>query len=221
MTTSEQPLRLAVLLSGSGRTMVNIAEQIAAKKLHAQIVGVVSSRSTVAGIDRARELGIEPVIVRKKDYPDLKAFSGALTQQLDAMKPDLIVQCGWLCLWTIPEHYAGKVMNIHPALLPSFGGKGMWGHHVHQAVLDAGCKVSGCTVHFVTNAYDQGPIIVQRTCEVDENDDADALAARVFQQECKAYPEAIELFEKKALHIEAQCVRIDRSDDSQESTEVS
>jgi folate-dependent phosphoribosylglycinamide formyltransferase PurN len=85
-------------------------------------------------------------------------------------------------------------MNIHPALLPSFGGQGMWGHHVHEAVLAAGCKVSGCTVHFCTNEYDEGPIIVQRCCEVDEDDDADSLAARVFKEECVAYPEAIRLF---------------------------
>jgi folate-dependent phosphoribosylglycinamide formyltransferase PurN len=92
-------------------------------------------------------------------------------------------------------------MNIHPALLPSFGGKGMWGHHVHEAVLAAGCKVSGCTVHFVNNEYDEGPIIVQRTCEVAEDDDPDTLAARVFQQECIAYPQAIQLFAEGRLRI--------------------
>jgi folate-dependent phosphoribosylglycinamide formyltransferase PurN len=93
-------------------------------------------------------------------------------------------------------------MNIHPALLPSFGGQGMWGHHVHEAVLKAGCKVSGCTVHFCTNEYDAGPIIVQRCCEVKDDDTADTLATRVFEQECKAYPEAVGLFAEGRLKVQ-------------------
>ena len=101
-----------------------------------------------------------------------------------------------------------RVMNIHPALLPSFGGKGMWGHHVHQAVIDAGCKVSGCTVHFCTNDYDKGPIIVQRTCPVEDDDTPDTLAARVFEQECIAYPQAIELFQEKKLLVQNEIVKI-------------
>jgi len=100
-------------------------------------------------------------------------------------------------------------MNIHPALLPSFGGKGMYGHHVHEAVLARGCKVSGCTVHFVTNEYDAGPIIVQRAVPVLEGDDADTLAARVFEQECVAYPQAIRLFGAGKLRIEGSVVRVD------------
>ncbi|MHC5141245.1 MAG: phosphoribosylglycinamide formyltransferase, partial [Planctomycetota bacterium] len=93
------------------------------------------------------------------------------------------------------------VMNIHPALLPAFGGKGMYGHHVHEAVVKTGCKVSGCTVHFCTNEYDAGPIILQRTCEVKDDDDADTLADRVFEQECLAYPEAIQLFAEGQLKV--------------------
>jgi folate-dependent phosphoribosylglycinamide formyltransferase PurN len=99
-------------------------------------------------------------------------------------------------------------MNIHPALLPSFGGQGMWGHHVHEAVLAAGCKISGCTVHFCTNEYDKGPIIVQKSCPAYDSDSADELAARVFEQECLAYPEAIDLFEKGKLCVEGSVVRI-------------
>jgi folate-dependent phosphoribosylglycinamide formyltransferase PurN len=99
-------------------------------------------------------------------------------------------------------------MNIHPALLPSFGGKGMWGHHVHETVLKAGCKVSGCTVHFCTNEYDKGPIVVQRTCEVENGDTPDTLAARVFEQECIAYPESIRLFAAGKLSVENGITRI-------------
>lgn len=196
--------RLGILLSGGGRTMVNIAEYIQRGDLNAEIVTVISSRSVVAGVARARQLGIEPHIVRKKDLPDVDEFSARLVGILDEARVDLVVQCGWLCLWRIPQHYQNKVMNIHPALLPAFGGQGMWGHHVHEAVLAAGCKISGCTVHLVTNEYDKGPIIVQRCCPVAPDDDADSLAARVFQQECAAYPEAIKLFAQGKLSVRSQ-----------------
>jgi formyltetrahydrofolate-dependent phosphoribosylglycinamide formyltransferase len=196
-----KPIRLAILLSGGGRTMVNLQQEIDAGRLAARIVLVISSRSTVAGVQRAREIGIEPVILRTKDYPDIRDFSNRICAHLDKAKADLVIQAGWLCLWQIPRKYENRVMNIHPALLPSFGGKGMWGHHVHEAVLKAGCKVSGCTVHFCTNEYDAGPIIVQRCCPVMDDDNADTLAARVFKEECLAYPEAIRLFAAGKLKV--------------------
>jgi folate-dependent phosphoribosylglycinamide formyltransferase PurN len=99
-------------------------------------------------------------------------------------------------------------MNIHPALLPSFGGQGMWGHHVHEAVLKAGCKISGCTVHFCTNEYDKGPIIVQRSCPVKDDDTPDTLAVRVFKQECIAYPQAIKLFAEDKLTVQNGIVKV-------------
>jgi formyltetrahydrofolate-dependent phosphoribosylglycinamide formyltransferase len=194
-------LRLGILLSGGGRTMVNIQQQIAAGRLNAEIVLVISSRAELAGCDRARELGLEPVIIRRRDFTDVESFSIRIAQTLDAAKVDLVIQAGWLCLWHIPANYENRVMNIHPALLPAFGGQGMWGHHVHEAVLKAGCKVSGCTVHFCTNEYDAGPIITQRTCPVLDNDTPDTLAARVFEQECLAYPEAIALFAQNRLAV--------------------
>ncbi len=194
-------IRLGVLISGGGRTLVNLQHQIQAGTLPAEVAVVICSRSTVKGVDRARELGFSPVIVRRKDFAEIEGFSAKLAEILDAAKVDLVVQAGWLCLWKIPPQYEGKVMNIHPALLPSFGGQGMWGHHVHEAVLKAGCKVSGCTVHFCNNQYDSGPIIVQRCCEVMDDDDADTLAERVFQQECIAYPEAIRMFAQGRLKI--------------------
>jgi formyltetrahydrofolate-dependent phosphoribosylglycinamide formyltransferase len=203
-----QPIRLGILLSGGGRTMVNLHQEIQAGRLPAKIVLVISSRSTVAGVQRSREIGLEPVIIRRKDFPDLHSFSNRIAEELDRARVDLVVQAGWLCLWEIPKRYENRVMNIHPALLPSFGGQGMWGHHVHEAVLKAGCKVSGCTVHFCTNEYDAGPIIVQRCCPVLEDDNADSLAARVFQEECIAYPEAIRLFAAGRLSVENGVVRI-------------
>jgi len=189
-----KPVRLGILLSGGGRTMVNLHQEIQVGRLPAEIVLVISSRSTAAGVERAREIGLEPVIIRRKDFADIRSFSRRIAEELDKAKVELVVQAGWLCLWEIPPQYENRVMNIHPALLPSFGGKGMWGHHVHEAVLKAGCKVSGCTVHFCTNEYDAGPIIIQRCCPVLDDDDADSLAGRVFKEECIAYPEAIRLF---------------------------
>ncbi len=189
-----KPVRLGVLISGGGRTMLNILEYIKQGKLNAEIAVVISSRSTVAGVERARNAGLNVEIIRKKDYADIDKFSKRIEQELVKANVELVIQGGWLCLWKIPTRYENRVMNIHPALLPGFGGKGMWGHHVHEAVLNAGCKVSGCSVHFCTDEYDAGPIIVQRTCEVKEDDTPDSLAARVFEQECIAYPQAIKLF---------------------------
>lgn len=206
--TGKKLLRIGVLLSGGGTTMVNIQKEIDAGSLNAKIVQVISSLSTVRGVDLAKGMQLPLEIVRRKDFSDVESFSDRIAEVMDAAKVDLIVQAGWLCLWRIPETYENKVMNIHPALLPSFGGKGMWGHHVHQAVLKAGCKVSGCTVHFVTNEYDTGPIIVQKGCAVKDDDDADTLAARVFQQECKAYPQAIKLFAEGKLKVKNGIVKI-------------
>jgi len=195
-------LRLGILLSGGGRTMTNIQQEIDAGKLNAEIVVVISSLSKVKGVQLAKDMGLEPVIIRKKDNPDVEQFSTKIAKTLDEAQVDLVVQAGWMCLWHIPANYENRVMNIHPALLPAFGGQGMYGHHVHEAVVKTGCKVSGCTVHFCTNEYDAGPIIVQRTCEVKDTDDADALAERVFEQECLAYPEAIKLFSQNRLKVQ-------------------
>lgn len=196
-----KPIRLGVLISGSGTTLMNILKYIENGRLNASVAVVISSRSTVAGVEKARNAGLDVKIIRKQDYPDVDEFSKHIEQELVAAKVDLVVQGGWLCLWKIPARYEHRVMNIHPALLPSFGGQGMWGHYVHEAVLKAGCKISGCTVHFCTNEYDKGPIIVQRSCPAKNDDTPDTLAARVFEQECIAYPEAIELFAEGKLTV--------------------
>jgi len=203
-----KPIRLGVLISGGGRTMLNILDCINRGELNAEIAVVLSSLSTVAGVERARKAGLPVKIIRKKDFPDLDSFSSRLEEELGAAGVDLVVQGGWLCLWRIPPQYENRVMNIHPALLPCFGGQGMWGHHVHEAVLAAGCKVSGCTVHFCTNEYDRGPIIVQRTCAVQDEDTVDSLAERVFEQECLAYPQAIRWFAEGRLRVEGNRVKV-------------
>jgi formyltetrahydrofolate-dependent phosphoribosylglycinamide formyltransferase len=204
---SDKP-SLAVLLSGSGTTLQNMIDRIAAGTLSARIELVIASRPGLKGIERAQKAGLRSIVVDRKLFTDAASFSQEVFRHIDIAKPELICLAGWLCLLDIPRRYVGRVMNIHPALLPSFGGRGMWGHHVHEAVLAHGCKVSGCTVHFVDNNYDTGPIITQRSCQVLEGDTPDALAARVFIQEKLAYPEAINLFAQNRLKIVGRRVEI-------------
>jgi len=202
-------IKIAALISGGGRTVLNIAEEINAGHLEAELAVVIASRQC-KGIDRCREAGMEVRVAAFKEMPDAQTYSDAIAAILDEAGVDLVILAGFLSLWRIPQNYAGRVMNIHPALLPRFGGKGMYGHHVHQAVLERGCKVSGCTVHFVDNEYDSGPIIVQKCVPVYDTDTPDDLADRVFEQECKAYPKAIALFAGGKLTIDGQIVRIAR-----------
>lgn len=201
-------LRIGILVSGGGRTMLNIQDCIDNGQLNAEIAVVICSREKIKGYERAKNMGIDTHVVKRMDFEDIDRFSEKLGEILKDAKVDIVVQAGWLCLWQIPSEFENAVMNIHPALLPSFGGKGMWGNNVHQAVIDRGCKISGCTVHFCNNQYDQGPIIIQRSCTVSQDDDADSLAARVFEQECIAYPEAIKLFAENKLKIENGIVHI-------------
>lgn len=183
--------RIGILLSGGGRTMVNIAKHIALGEINGEIVTVISSREDVAGIGRSKELGIEPLVMRRKTFTDTATFSTAIFDQMRKDNVTLVLMCGWLCLCKIPEDFINKVLNIHPSLLPKFGGKGMYGHHVHEAVVKNGEKESGCTVHFVNNNYDDGPVIIQRKCVIEKVDTAETVAAKVFEEESTAYPQAI------------------------------
>lgn len=205
---SESPLRLAVLVSGSGTTLQNLLDEIAARRLGAEIPLVIGSRPGLRGLDRAASANVPSVIVDRRQFPSCADFSRAVFQHCDDAGVDLVCLAGWLCLLDVPDRYLGRAMNIHPALLPSFGGHGMYGRKVHQSVLDHGCKVSGCTVHFVDNTYDTGPIILQRTCPVEEDDTPETLARRVFEQEKIAYPEAIRLFQQGRLRIDGRRVHV-------------
>lgn len=208
MGNVDQKLRLGVLISGGGRTLVNFVEQIKAGRLRAEVKVVISSLPEVKGVERARAANLPVVIVRKKDHPDEAEFSELITEALEAHDVQLACLAGWTCFWRIPDRWIGRVMNIHPALLPKYGGKGFYGHHVHEAVLAAGDKESGCTVHFANNKYDAGPIVLQRKIPVLPGDDADTLAARVFEQETLAYPEAIRLFAEGRLKLVGDRVEI-------------
>jgi len=183
--------RLAVLLSGGGTTLLNLHDRINAGSLHAQIACVVTSNNTCKGIERAKAIGLPVHVLARKQYPDKHAFSDAVFKACRDAQADLICLAGFLSLLVIPDDYEGRVLNIHPALLPKFGGQGMYGHHVHEAVLAANETTTGCTVHYSDNTYDTGPIILQKSCPVLPNDTADTLCQRVFELECDAYPQAI------------------------------
>jgi len=191
---SEKPLTLAVLVSGAGRTLQNLLEHIDGGDLHARVGLVIGSRAGLGGLQKATEANIPTCAVDRRNFATTQDFSRQIFSLCDEAGVDLVCLAGWLCLLEIPERYRNRVMNIHPALLPDFGGKGMYGHRVHEAVLKSGAKISGCTVHFVDNEYDHGPIILQRVCPVLEDDTPDSLAARVFEEEKIAYPEAIRRF---------------------------
>jgi phosphoribosylglycinamide formyltransferase 1 len=202
------PVRLAVLLSGGGTTLQNLIDRIAAGRLQADIRLVVSNRYDAHGLERAAGAGIATAVVDRTDFPSRDMFSQKIFDLCRDAAAQLVCLAGFLQLIHIPDDFLGRVMNIHPALIPAFCGKGFYGQRVHEAVLGYGVKVSGCTVHFADNQYDQGPIILQRVVPVQDDDSAETLAARVFEQECEAYPEAIRLFGEGRLRIEGRRVRI-------------
>jgi len=203
-----RPIRLGVLLSGSGRTLQNFLDRIAAGTLPARVETVISSKPGVKGLERAAKAAIPHFTVPYKEYPNFKAHSKAINEILARYEIDLICLAGYLHLYAFPEAFRGRIMNIHPALIPAFCGKGYYGHHVHEAVIHTGVKITGCTVHFVDEQYDHGPIIIQKAVPVLEDDTPEAVADRVFEQECEAYPEAITLFAEGRLRIEGRRVRI-------------
>ena len=206
--TDTKTLNLAILISGSGTTLQNLIDKIDNKILNVKIQIVICSSPDAYGIERAEQNNIPVAVVQHKDYNDTEDFSSTIINEIEKYPVDLIILAGFLYLFKIPEKYTGKVMNIHPGLIPAFCGKGYYGHHVHEAVIESGVKVSGCTVHFVDNEYDRGPIIIQRVVHVNTNDSADTLAQKVFIEECIAYPEAINLFAEGKLKIEGRKVRI-------------
>jgi phosphoribosylglycinamide formyltransferase-1 len=205
-------LRVGVLASGGGTNLQAIMDKCAAGEVDARVVVVISDVECGA-LARARKAGIPAEHIDRRDkqrHPTREAFDRAVLERLRAHEVELVCLAGYLRVMT-PElvgAYAGRMMNIHPALLPSFGGAGMWGHHVHQAVLEYGCKVSGCTVHFVWLETDGGPVILQRAVPVEEGDTPDSLAARILPHEHGLYSQAIQLFAEGRLRIEGRRVRI-------------
>ena len=183
-------LRLAVLISGSGRTLANLLERSAAGSLAATVDLVLANRDLIGGLEVAAAAGVPSVVLPRAGQP-LADWSNTVFDRCRAAGVDLVVMAGFLQLLEIPADFTGRVINIHPSLLPAFGGKGFYGDHVHRAVLERGCTVSGCTVHFVDNEYDHGRIILQQAVPVLPEDDHERLAVRVFKAECDTLPAAI------------------------------
>lgn len=201
-------VKLAVLLSGGGTTLQNIIDRIAAGDLDATVSCVIGSRADAYGLERASQHGIPYQVVARKEYTDGAAFSRAIWSAVDGYAVDLVVLAGFMCWFEVPEAFTNRIMNVHPALIPAFCGKGMYGHHVHEAVLEFGAKLTGATVHFVDNQYDHGPIILQEAVPVLDDDTPDTLAERVQAKERELYPRAIRLFGERRLHVEGRRVRI-------------
>ena len=199
---------IAVLISGSGTTLQNLIDRVATGTLPVRIAQVVSSKRGVPGVERARKAGLAAEIVERKAFPSIEAFSERTFELCRKAGARLVCFAGYLQLLKIPDDYRDRVLNIHPALLPAFGGKGMFGTHVHEAVLASSSKVSGCTVHLVDDQYDHGPIVAQRTVEVKADDTPETLAARVFEQECELYPEVIRAFVEGRIVVDGREVTI-------------
>lgn len=204
----DRPIRLGVLISGAGTTLVNFLRRIEAGQLRAEIPIVIGSRPKIGGLEHAQKAGIRAEVVARKQCKSVEDFSDRIFSSLREARVDLVVLSGFLSLIRIPEDFTNRVLNIHNALIPSFCGKGLYGLKVHTAALARGVKLSGCTVHFADNLYDHGPIIVQKAVPVLEDDTPETLAARVFEAECEAYPEAIRLFSAGRLEIVGSTVRI-------------
>lgn len=203
----DSPLPIAVLISGSGTTLRNLLMYRDRGELSVDIRVVISSRPQVRGLEIAAEAGVPTYVLQRRDFATRETFSAANFDICREAGVELVVMGGYLQHLRIPDDFENRVVNIHPSLIPAFCGEGFYGARVHQAALDYGVKVSGCTVHFVDNQYDNGPIILQRTVPVEESDTAASLAARVFAAECQAYPEAIQAIAESRLVVEGRCVK--------------
>ena len=185
-------IKLAVLFSGGGRTVLNMLDHIQRKELDAEISLAIASRTCIVGIERLTKRGLAIKVALEADESP-ETGDARIQTWLQEAQPDLICLCGYLRLLDIAPWMRDRILNIHPALLPKYGGKGMYGLHVHKKILENRETISGCTVHYVDEEYDHGPVVLQRTCEVKPEDTPQKLADRVFELECEAYPSAIKM----------------------------
>ena len=204
MTT---PFPIAALISGAGSTLENIFQQIESGRLDAEVRCVVTSRAKAKGLAFAQKRGVATAVVTPKAFDTVEAFSEAVFEKLAGC--ELVALAGFMSLLAIPEPWVGRVINVHPALIPAFCGRGMYGRHVHEAVIDYGVKVTGCTVHFVDNEYDHGPVIAQRAVAVENDDTPETLAARVQAVERELYPQVIQAVADGRVHLDGRKVRIE------------
>jgi formyltetrahydrofolate-dependent phosphoribosylglycinamide formyltransferase len=189
--STPQPLRVAVLLSGSGTSLENLFEHIEQRGLPARVVCVIASKESADGLARAQKRGVPALAIPRKKFADVKSFNDALHAELAKHDVQLVACLGFLSIFEPRDRYRGRAINVHPALIPAFSGKGMYGHHVHEAVLARGCKITGATVHFIDDEYDHGPILAQKAVEVRDDDTPETLAARVQEAERELVPEVV------------------------------
>ncbi len=205
---SQTHLKIGVLLSGEGTSLENLAECIDGGGVPAEIVVVVASKSGSGGLERARRRGIPAVAVPRTQHPDVGTFNDALHAVLEEHGADFVALLGFLSPFETRGRFDARTINVHPALIPAFCGKGFYGSRVHAAVLESGVKVTGATVHFVDAHYDHGPIILQEAVPVRDDDTPETLAERVRAAERRLVPEAIRLFAQGRLSIDGRRVRI-------------
>ena len=203
------PLPIAVLLSGNGSTLQNILDRSAKGLLDAQVGCVIASRADAYGLERAKKAGVHAIAIPRKNFASAQDFGNALWTEVRRHEPALVVLAGFMSLLPVPPDFANRIMNVHPALIPAFCGKGMYGHHVHEAVIEYGAKISGCTVHFANAEYDDGPILMQGAVPVYDDDTPDTLAARVQAKEREIYPKAIQLIAEGRVRVEGRRVRVE------------
>ncbi len=203
-------LQLAVLASGRGSNFEAILNNIKQGKLDASIQVVISNKSSAGALEIARQNGIPAVYISRMEFPEQEQFDEQLLSILNQYRADFVILAGYLKMLSplVVRKFKNRILNIHPALLPSFGGKGMYGLHVHEAVLEYGCKVSGVTVHMVDEAYDTGPPVLQRCVPVQQDDTPETLAARVLKIEHQIYTEALQLFAQERIEIVGRRVKI-------------
>lgn len=197
-------LRIGALVSGGGTNLQAIMDAIDRDNINAEVVCVVSSKDGAYALERAAKRNIETAVMRKKDYFTAEDYDTALADYFEARNVDLVVYAGFMLILgeNFVKRFKNRMINIHPALIPSFCGKGYYGLHVHEAVLKKGVKVTGATVHFVTAECDAGPIILQKAVEVKDDDTPEILQKRVMEQaEWVIYPEAVRLFADNKLEI--------------------
>src|SRR3954452_20753288 len=201
-----EPLPLAVLISGTGRTLKNLIDLAAGGELPIDIRLVISSSSRAGGLKFAETVGIPTRVIRREDFSaddaGTRSFGDAIFSACRDANVAYVAMAGFLKFAPIPDDFVGRVVNIHPALIPAFSGPGMYGERVHRAAIDAGVKVSGCTVHFVDNEYDHGPIIWQQPVPVFDDDTPDTLAKRVFEVEKEAYPHVLRMLASGRIKLE-------------------
>ena len=208
-------MRLGVLVSGGGTNLQAILDAVADGRLAAEVALVVSDRPGVKALDRAAAAGVPSVVLRVRDYADRDAYSAAVADALTAQGVDTVVFAGFVKILTQPmlDAYGGRMVNTHPALLPSFGGPGMYGLAVHQAVLDYGCRVSGCSVHFVDASVDGGPLIEQVTVPVRDDDTAERLQQRILVAEHLALVRVLGWLGAGRVRIEGRRVLVQGRDE--------